>query len=663
MSDTLTPPSVPSKKKKSQGPFRTEAVVPFTIIILLVVIYFKLFFDSNLKSGLEFAGYKITGAEVDIAELETSFFKASIRIQGIEVTDGLKPSHNSVSIGDVRFGMLWDALLRGKVVIKEVVVEKIEFGKPRKTPGKVKPPEPVVVSDDDEKPSALKTKAEKIKDKALSATEEKYNNNVLGDIAGMLGGTDSQVQMDKIEGSLLSKDMATKLNAEMKLKSAAWQERLKKLPQAKDFQILSERAAKVKTKDFKSVDELQTSLKEFDSIFKETDAKYKEVQAANNDLNQDLQNTQKQIKELEEQISKDSKNLESHFKIPKIDPKSLALALFRQYLDPYLTKFNHYKNLANKYVPPNLMKKKNKDEVDLSMQPHPRDKGIVYEFGHLNSYPAVWIQHVGISSQAGLSPYSGNIKGEINDITTNQALIGKPTVALFAGDFPSAKLSGLDSKLVIDNRHENSKITFDFGLGSFPIEARALVNSEEVNIAFNKASGQMKLHSELEALRNFTMNLENNFSQVQYDIKAKNSTVEEVLKTVFAGIPVVSLDAEGHGELPALALSVNSNLGTELSKGIEKQIQAKINEAREKIQKYVNDQVGAQKAQIEAQYNQIKGQVEKELKKLQDQADAQKKIVQNKSEAAKKDGENQGKKKVEDSVKNAAEELKKKMGW
>ena len=216
MSDNQTPTPAPIKKKKPKGALRTEAVLPFTIIVLLVIIYFKLFFDSNLRSALEFAGYKVTGAEVDIAELETSFFKASIRIQGIEVTDSLKPSHNSISIGDVRFGMLWDALLRGKVVIKEVVVEKIEFGKPRKSPGKIKPPEPVLVSEDDGKPSALQMEAEKVKDKALSATESKYNNNVLGDIAGMLGGTDSKVQMDKIEGTLLSKEMATKLNAPRK---------------------------------------------------------------------------------------------------------------------------------------------------------------------------------------------------------------------------------------------------------------------------------------------------------------------------------------------------------------------------------------------------------------------------------------------------------------
>jgi uncharacterized protein (TIGR03545 family) len=469
--------------------------------------------------------------------------------------------------------------------------------------------------------------------------------------------------MDKIQENLPSKEMAAKLDAEMKTKSQAWQERLKKLPQAKDFQALSDRMAKVKTKDFKSLDELQASLKEFDAIIKEADAKSKEVQSANSELNQDLQATQKEIADLQNQINTDVKNLETRFKIPKLDPKSLSQALFRQYLDPYLAKFNHYKKLADKYVPPNIMHKNKKDEVDVSMQPHPREKGVVYEFGRPNSYPAFWIEHVSVSSQAGTSPYAGNIKGEIKDITTNQALIGRPTMAAFAGDFPAAGLSGLDTKLVIDNRKENSLITLDFGLGAYPLEARELVNSGDVAISFSKAQGQMKLHSELEALRNFKMTLDNKFTQVAYDIKATNPTVDQILKGVFAGIPVVTLEAQGSGELPEISLDVNSNLGTELSKGIEKQVQAKINEAKEKIQKYVNDQVGQHKAQIDAQYNQIKGQVEGQLKKLQDQANSQKKVAENKADQTKKDGENQGKKKVESSVKNAAEELKKKMGW
>lgn len=662
MADKTQPqsPAPPAKVPKKKGPIRWEAVLPFTIIVLLILLYFKLFFDGHLRKGLEIAGYHGIGAEVNVANLETSFLNASIRIRGIEVTDTLKPQQNSISIGDIRFGMLWDALLRGKVAIKEVAVEQIEFGKPRKSPGRIKPPEPVDVSNE---PSRLEKEADKLKEQALSKTQEKYGDNVLGDVASLLSGTDAGAQAGKIEGTIVSKEMAAKLEAEMKEKAKAWQERLKALPQGKDFQALGDRLNKVKVKDFKSLEELQNSLKEFEAVIKDADAKYRQVNEANNDLNKDLQNSQNQMKDLENQIAKDIKNLESRFKIPRLDPKSLSHALFRQYLDPYLAKFNHYKRQAEKYVPPNVMKKGDKSQPDISMQPRPRDKGTMYEFGRPNSYPAFWIQRVVVSSQAGASPYAGNIRGEIKDITTNQALVGRPTVATFAGDFPSAGLKDMDSKLVIDNRKEKSQILFDFGLGAFPIEGRDLVNSGEVLIAFSKAVGQMKIRSELVGLRDFKLNLDNRFTQVAYNIQAANATADQILENVFAGIPVVTLEADGHGVLPELSLSINSNLGAELQRGVEKQIQAKIDEARRKIEAHINEQVGQHKAQIEAQYNQIKGQVEKELKKLQDQANSQKKTAENKTEQAKKDSENQGKKKVEDEAKKAAEDLKKKMGF
>jgi uncharacterized protein (TIGR03545 family) len=654
-----------TKKTKKKGPIRTGAVVPFIIIVAIIVLYFKFFFDSNLRKALEYGGYQALGAEVDIAKLETSFFNASIRIQGIEVTDSQKPTHNSISIGDIRFGVLWDALLRAKVVINEIAVEQVEFGKPRKTAGKVKPPEPVEVTPaEEDKPSKIKQEAEKLKNQAVETAQKNYNNNVLGDAANMLGGSSANVQLDKIQGTLPSKEMAAKLETDLKAKQEAWQTRIKNLPQGKDFQALGDRLNKVKTKDFKSLDEFQNSLKEADAIFKEADAKYKEVQSANKDLNADLANTQNQIKALDDQIKADVKNLEARFNIPHLDPKSISQALFRQYLDPYLAKFNHYKNLANKYIPPNLMKKGGKKgEPDLSMQPRPREKGVVYEFGRLNSYPAFWIKKVRVSSQAGKTEYSGNIKGEISDITTNQALTGKPTVAAFQGDFPAAQLGGLDTKLVVDNRGEASKINFDFALASFPMAGRELVNSSDVSIGFSEAAGSMKITSELLALRDFKLSMNNSFTKVAYNIKAANETADQLLKAIFAGIPTVTLDVDGWGQLPALSLSINSNLGTEVQKGIEKQIQAKIAEARAKLEAVVNEQVGKQRAQIEAQYNQIKNQVEKEIKKLQDQAEAQKKSAENKADQAKKEQENSGKKKVEDEAKKGIDDLKKKMGW
>lgn len=101
-------PNKPLKVKKPKGPIRMEAVIPFVIVTTLTVLYFTLFFDSHLRKAIEFVGYQVMGAEVNVADLETSFRKGTFRMRGIQVTDSSKPTHNMVVVGDIRFGVLWD---------------------------------------------------------------------------------------------------------------------------------------------------------------------------------------------------------------------------------------------------------------------------------------------------------------------------------------------------------------------------------------------------------------------------------------------------------------------------------------------------------------------------------------------------------------------------
>ncbi|WP_374074713.1 TIGR03545 family protein [Bdellovibrio bacteriovorus] len=647
MTETTT-----TKPKKAKGPIRWEAIIPFAIICLVIGLYFHFFFDGHLRRALEWAGYKAVGAEVNIAKLETSFFKASLRVQGIEVTDAEKPTHDSIKIGDIRFSMLWDALLRAKVVVNEAAVEQIEFGVKRKHPGKVKPPEPE---------STGPGMAEKLKEQAMKEAQEQYGDNVLGDVIAMLGGTDANAQLQKLQESLPSKAMIEKFDADLKAKQQTWDARLKTLPQGKDIQALNERLNKIKYKDFKSPQELQASLQELDKVYKDGDAMYKQVQSTGDDLSKDLKALEAQYKEIEKQVKTDVKSLEQHFRIPKLDAKAMTMAVFNRYLAPYKAKFYRYKAMADKYLPPNLTKKDKNDE-EVVIQPHPREKGISYEFGRMNSYPLFWIKRTAVSSQAGVTPEAGNIKGEILDITSNQRLIGKPTVATLAGDFPGMQIFGFLVRLSLDNTKPESIIDYKLKVDSYAITGKELVQSPDVQIAFNKASGAIGVQGQVIGLKKISVGMDNKFSNIEYAVSSKNEVADQILKAVFAGIPVVTLTVDGQGEFPNIPLSINSNLGPELQKGFEKQIQAKIDEARKKIQAMVDEEIGKQKAQIEAQLNQLRGQFDKEVKKAQAQLDDQKKQAEAKVEQAKKDAENQGKKALEKEGQKAIDELKKKFG-
>ncbi len=654
------------KPKKKKGPIRTEAVVPFLIVVVLTWAYFHFFFDFHLKKTFEFAGYQLLGAEVDVAKVETSFFKGTFRVQGIEVTNAEKPSHNMVKIGDIRFGVLWDALLKAKIVVDEMAVEQIEIDVPRKSPGKVKPPEPVT-PEEAKGPSAV----DKLKDQALDKVEDKYDKNVLGDLAAILGGANSQDQMGKIEGSLASKVRLKEMETEYQEKSKKWQEKMQSLPKGPEIQALGDRLGKVKTSGFKSPQELQQSLSEIDTIVKEADAKYKNVQSASNDLNADLKALDQGLKELDVMVKKDIKDLETRFKIPSLDAKSLSKSIFYPYIAPYIAQFNRYKALAQKYVPPNIMDKTKRQENKADMiQPHVRDKGVTYEFPHTSSYPLFWVKKVSVSSKSGPTQFSGDLKGQITDITSNQPLIGRPTVAKLEGDFPGMQVSGFIGKLTVDNLKETSKVSYEFGVGSYAIAAKELVQSPDVSLAFNKANGSLHSTGELLGLKDFKFELTNQFKNVDYQIASKTPAAEEILKAIFASLPAITLDADGSGVLPSISLNINSNLGPELSKGFEKQLQAKLAEARAKLQAFVDQEVGKNKAKLEADFNKAKSQAEGELKKIQDQLNAEKAKGEAKVNQAKKDAENQAKKGLESEVKKALgddgdkklEDLKKKFG-
>jgi uncharacterized protein (TIGR03545 family) len=646
------------KPVKKKGPIRTEAVVPILIVIVLTWAYFHFFFDYHLKKAFEFIGYQVVGAQVDISNVETSFLNGTFRLQGLEITNSQKPDRNLIAIGDIRFGVLWDGLLRARLVVDEMAVEQIQIDTPRKSPGRVKPPEPKK----EEESGALGKAANEMKARALEQTKKKYGDNVLGDLAAILGGASSDAQLSKLESNLASKAKLAEMQKFYDERSKNWQQKLDSLPKQKDLQALQDKISKTKTSNFKNAQELLDSINQLKSAIDEADKKYKDLQQAGQEMSADLKTLDQGIKDLDALVKKDVADLESRFRIPKLNAKSMAEGVFRSYLNPYLARMSEYKDMAEKYMPPNLMNKKKPDEADIQMQPRPRAKGVSYEFGKPKSYPMFWIRKISVSSKASPTLGTGDISGLITDVTSNQVLIGKPTVAALKGDFPSLGVQGFSFKGTFDNLKAVPKVSYDTSVASYNFEGRPLVESEDVTVLFTKADAGFRSSGEMMGFKDLKFSLGQSLRKIDFKVEAKNSTVDEILKSVFASLPVVTLDVQGGGHLPDLSLAIDSNLGPELQKGFEREVKKKVDEARLKIQNYVDEQVGSQKAKLEADYNRIKSQVDEQVKKLQSQLDSQKKVAENKIESAKKDEENKAKNQLQKEGEKALDDLKKKFG-
>lgn len=649
-----------TEKSKNQSIIRWNAIIPLTILIALSVTYFHFFFDSHMKSLIEWGGYKALGTEINIQSFDSSFLKGRVVISKIEITDSLKPEFNSIEISSIKFDINWDALLRMKFVVEEMTTEGIQLMSKRRYTGKVAPPEPI-----SNEPSFT----DQLQGKALDKIDKENSNNVLGDVAGFLKSGDINSQLKNIEGTLTSKKMAEDMKTKWTAKQTEWDQKIKSLPSDKDLASFKSRFDTIKYKDFKSPDELKTSVDQFNSLKSDVDAKVKIVETTKNNLNDDLKSVQTEYQNLEKQIKIDVDQIKTRFKIPKLDAAQFAKSLFMQYLTPYTQKLDRYKTMAQKYLPPKYSqmldgKKSNatKDDDD-TIQPHVREKGMTYEFPVLKGYPLFWIQTIKISSQSNAQADLGDFNGMIKNITSNQRQIGKPTTLNITGDFKSKNINGIKVHALFDNIKTPSEVDFGAQVASYQLEKLELLASSDGSILIPHATNSLAIEGKVSAFKNYDLQFFNEFKNLNFETTAKEKVVADILKQTFSTIADFNLKANITGELTNLNMNISSTLGDKLQAAFSSLLQKKIDEVNAQIKAKIDGEIGKVKNDVDNQVNLLKNKFSGELAKAQSQLDAQKKQADDRINVAKKDLENQAKNKLQNEGQKAVDDLKKKFGF
>ncbi len=680
---------------KTKGPIRTEAVVPFFIIVLITWAYFFFFFDTHLRHALEYFGTHANGAEVDVAKVRTSFWDASLNIYKIEITDGETPSKNKIQIGEMRWNVLWDALLRGKIAIEDASILDIAIGAPRAKPGYVLPPDP---------PSS-KSAFDKVRENALAKAQQEFSGNAIGDAASVLGGTNPQDQLKSIEGNLKSAAKVKELQAELDKKQQEWKDRLAKLPQKQELDDLQKRIKSVQLDRFENPQQVATSLQALDAIYKDTQSKINLIQDTGRALGTDTNTYKSTLKDLDGLVKQDVKDLESRLKLPQLDVKTLSRQVFGPLFLTKVKQAEFYMAKAREYMP--AKKTAAEKAENAPPKPHEREKGRNYAFGKPHAYPLFWLKKAQLSSKttAG-ADYSGDLVGTLMNATSDQPTLGLPTVATFKGDFPKQDFHGVEGKFTFDHRTEEALDSLDLKVASFPMVGQKLVDSPDVTLGFDKASVGAAFLAELKG-QDVNIAANSLFSRARAgdiptdpklqpapeplatnptpvtklsDIKsandllgdqtsmaarkstgflvasAKSPALNDLLNGALSEIPKVTLNAAVRGPWSDLNFDINSSLGQDLATAFDKQLKAKVDEAKARVQALVNAQVNEQKAKLEAEFNKAKAQIDGVLKDKQAELDKYKGQI----DQAKNNATNSQKSKLEDAAKQGLDDLKKK---
>jgi len=133
------------KQKKSMAemlaarhPIIRKSGVVLCIIIVGLVVGFEMLFLNDLTKSAMVGGIEAgAGAEVDLKTVNLSLTGGRFELDGLQITDAKKPTHNVVNINKLTADISIADLLTKRIVIEELVIGEMLSGAKREKPGEV----------------------------------------------------------------------------------------------------------------------------------------------------------------------------------------------------------------------------------------------------------------------------------------------------------------------------------------------------------------------------------------------------------------------------------------------------------------------------------------------------------------------------------------------
>jgi uncharacterized protein (TIGR03545 family) len=634
------------KSPKVKGPLRLEAIVPIAIVFIGIWAYTVFLLDGHVRRAMEFGASRIYGAQVDIGSVSLNFRDPSFTVSGIEITDKAAPSQNALSVAKIRFALLWDALLRAKFVVEESSITGIALNSPRKTPGVVFPPPPP-------EPSKGPSLTEKVTEELKAEAEAQLKNNVFGDLAKILSGTDATEQLKQMKDQLQSEAKIKELQTSLESKKAEWTKRINDLPKPDEVKALIEKVKGTKINTSNPV-EAKAQIEALRKDVEKVQAIVATCEKGQKDIEQDISGFNVSLKQIEDAARKDMDSLQSKFQLPNIDKESLTKALLAKVMGDKMLKLVGFMDKAKAYLPD---RSKKTAETNPEYIPHPRSKGRTYKFPVTVGYPLFWLKKAEISSQSTPEGFSGDFSGQLLHLTTDAALINKPTTLDLAGSAPKQEIKDIGLKVVMDYRGDEGATSLDLAVGSHPFPEQSFANSDDITFAISPSIAALKAHADFQGGE-----IKSNISEViqnpSFKTNAKAPLLKEALASITSRIKTLNMNVALSGSFTNPKFGLDSNLGTELATGLQLHLKAKIDEAKAKLKSFVEDRISGERTKLMGEYTKLQGSFGDVMKGK----DAELKNLQTELNKAVKEKGNTETSKVKEDLKNKAKDAFKKFG-
>ena len=404
----------------------------FLALVAVFALLWLFVIDGFVENIIEEQGTELVGAKVELDNTDLSLFPTGLVLTRLQVTDPEKPMTNAVEVARISMGLDGLNLLRRKVIVEEMTVEGVQFGTARAYSGAVR-----------DRPEARPGEEEKEAVFTLPSFEVPNVQEIL--------------EKEELETFKLIET----LKADIQREREAWEERLKELPGKAEFAKYKERIDQLKSSTKGGIGGILGGVEEVQSIKKEIEQDLEQIKTARKEFKEKTDLLKKRLAQAKAAPKNDVTRLQNKYSLSPQGLANMSQALLGSQIGSWVHQTAAWYEKVKPFLErvPTEAGKKAGPEVQKPL----RGKGVDVRFKEFQPLPDFLIRLANVS----LNLDVGVISGKVEDITPDQAILGKPLTFAFSGeqlkDLQSMRLQGTLDHIVPRKKggsnHESNLIT------------------------------------------------------------------------------------------------------------------------------------------------------------------------------------------------------------
>lgn len=540
---------------------RKSYVVPRLVLLLLVWGFFFFAFDPLLKWGMIKGIEKGAKARVEIASLHTTFLHPSLKLTGLAVADSKDEYRNLVEFTELAFSAEGAPLLQKKLVVDNASLSGLRFGTARKTSGKL-----AFVK---EEPSEL-----------VEGFKKEAKEFAVDRAAGVKADAvkDYKVDPAELESVKLAKQLEESYQKDYK--------NISERVDAKKYQAGLD-ALKTRYEKAKGEGNFVKQAKDYADIAKEVKQLTADFKKDKADAEAALAKAGESFKAVDEARKKDLADVMSKMKLPSMDTQSIARMLAGPVIAEKTAAGLKWLNIARKYMP---------SDSEGVLKSEAR-RGRLVHFPRTPSYPDFLVSRLSVSGELGTEDPIA-YKGEIDGLTTQPGVYGRPTTALLQGAKGARRL---DFRCSVDASGKELRTDSELSMSGLPVGPVQLGSPSSFMVDITGATGAFEgaLKTEGESLDG---KASARLTGAKFKPRADNikaAPLREAVEASFAGLSSALIETGIAGTIKAPKLTINTDLAGALSKAFSGAMGAEIKKAQEEAQKKIDEALKPYKAKLD----------------------------------------------------------------